>query len=288
MGSTISRLAASLTGLNPSEARVANRILADPAAIVHQSITELAEDASTSLSTVVRLCQRLGFSGFQSLKIALAQEATPPSESLRRGLSAESGTVDVLRFVSGAAPELMRDALQAIDHDSFERAVETLAGATRVLFLGAGTSASVVQDAAYRFRLLGIPVDAPTDPHAQHVAGRALSSSDVCVSISHTGSTRETIAATIAAREAGAPRIAITSYGRSPLASEADLVLVAGIRGLSVNFALQENEPVLPTVSRLAHLVVVDALIVALARRDVDRAAHVYSMNSDILSSHLV
>ncbi|MFN3219382.1 MAG: MurR/RpiR family transcriptional regulator [Acidimicrobiales bacterium] len=288
MGSTISKLAASLPELNPSEARVANRILAEPATVVHQSITELAEDASTSLSTVVRLCQRLGFSGFQSLKIALAQEATPPSESLRRGLSADSGTTDVLRFVTETAPELMRNALSAVDIETFEQSVDALAGATRVLFLGAGTSASVVQDAAYRFRLLGIPVDAPTDPHAQHVAGRALTTTDVCLSISHTGSTRETIAATTAARASGATRIAITSYGRSPLASEADLVLVAGIRGLSVNFALQESEPVLPTVSRLAHLVVVDALVVALARQDVDRAAHIYSMNSEVLSSHLV
>lgn len=205
----------------------------------------------------------------------------PPRKSATYAVAGCSNTASVVSICS-IDPARMTQ-IRCPDH-----AVEALARADRVLFVGAGTSASVVQDAAYRFPLLGIPVDAPTDPHAQHVAGRALTGSDVCVSISHTGATRETIAATTAARAAGATRIAITSHGRSPPASEADLVLVGGIRGLSVDFALQDSEPVLPTVSRLAHPVVIDSTVVALARQDVDRAASVYSMNSQILASHLV
>ena len=57
--------------LIPSEARVAERILADPEAVMYQSVTQLAGSAETSLSTVVRFCRSIGLSGFQDLKLAL-------------------------------------------------------------------------------------------------------------------------------------------------------------------------------------------------------------------------
>ena len=58
--------------LAPAERRVADAIVADPAAVVGMSIAELAERCDTSQATVVRFCKHVGFDGYPDLRLALA------------------------------------------------------------------------------------------------------------------------------------------------------------------------------------------------------------------------
>src|SRR5262245_14276348 len=67
------RLAAAQPSLSPTHRRIATYILANAADVVHMSVTEVAERTESSEGSVVGLCQGLGASGFQHLKIALAQ-----------------------------------------------------------------------------------------------------------------------------------------------------------------------------------------------------------------------
>src|SRR5699024_11816765 len=68
--------------LPPSMRRAADAVLEDPSLALHGTIAELAAASSTSEPTVVRLCQRLGMSGYAELKLALAAELA--SEKMRR------------------------------------------------------------------------------------------------------------------------------------------------------------------------------------------------------------
>ena len=147
----------------------------------------------------------------------------------------------------------------------------------RVLFLGVGTSAPLCQDAAYRFAAIGVIDEAPADVHVQHVLARVLHRRDVCVTVSHTGSTRETLEAGAAA-SAGATTVAITSFARSPLTELVDHVIVAGTR--EVAFQLEAM------ASRLAHLALLDALLVAVADRDEARSEAALELYTDVLGEH--
>lgn len=73
------------------------------------------------------------------------------------------------------------------------------------------------------------------DP-ARVAAGR-LEPGDVCIAVSHTGSTRETLEILAAAKTSGATTVAITSFARSPLSEQVDHLIVAGTR--EVSFRLQ-------------------------------------------------
>ena len=42
--------------------------------LIYASITELAELAGTSEATVTRVCTKLGYSGFQALKVSVARD----------------------------------------------------------------------------------------------------------------------------------------------------------------------------------------------------------------------
>jgi DNA-binding MurR/RpiR family transcriptional regulator len=271
--SVLPRIEAALPSLIPSDARVAQLILRTPDAVIYQSITEFAAEANVSTATVIRCAKKLGFKGFHDLKLTLAQDL-----AAFRHLGGEGEEPSVLERVTAAGAQSVRDASALVDPVAFDAAAQALGRARRVLFVGVGTSAPLAQDAAYRFRAVGVEAEAPADAHVQHVAARLLQPDDVCLAISHTGSTQETLATVDAARQAGAHTILITSFLSSPLAEISDLVLTAGSR--EVSFHLEA------VASRLAHLAVIDALLVAVAEQDEERSQHALDLYADVLSEH--
>lgn len=263
-------LRARLPSLGPSDRKVADTVLAQPGAVVFWSVAELADASGTAKSTVVRFCQGLGLRGFHDLKLVLAQETALPHRD--GGVAAATGeegggrdgATDVLGTVVWGGVAMLRDAAATVERDAFERAVAALSRARTVVVVGSGASAPLAHDAAQRLRSIGVRAAAPADAPGQHVAAALLGREDACLAISHSGATRGTRAAALAASDAGAATVAITSYLSSPLTEVVDHVLVAGARPASPQVAA--------LTSRLAHVAVLDALLVAIALRDEERA----------------
>jgi DNA-binding MurR/RpiR family transcriptional regulator len=275
----LARVRAHLPTLQPSDARVARVFVDQPNVVIYRSASEVGEMAGTSSATVVRCAQKLGFKGFHDLKLALAQElAVFESGSVEAPESTVDPRLAVLAQVTRAGAETVRDAGAMVDPAAFEAVVASLGLARQVLFVGVGTSAPLCQDAAYRFLAIGVPATAPHDIHVQHVNARLLGPEDVCVIVSHTGSTRESLEVAQAARDAGATTVAITSFARSALTELVDHVIVAGARELS--FRLEAM------ASRLAHLALLDALLVAVAAGNEERARAALLTYTDVLGEH--
>lgn len=273
------RIHAHLPGLQAAEARVARAVLEQPNVVIYKSASEVGQMASTSSATVIRCAQKIGFRGFHDLKLALANELAV-FEQARADAKPTTGDprTAVLAEITRAGAESVRDAGALVDPDAFEAVVGAIADARRVLFLGVGTSAPLCQDAAYRFSAIGVLAEAPADVHVQHVQARLLDAGDVAVIVSHTGSTRETLAAAAAARGSGATTVAITSFAVSPLTEVVDHTIVAGSRELALRLEAM--------ASRLAHLALLDALLVAVADRDEPRATRALKLYTDVLGEH--
>lgn len=273
------RVRAHLPGLQSADARVARVILEQPNVVIYKSASEVGQLAETSSATVVRCVQKIGFKGFHDLKLALAGELAV-FEQARAAEPPASGDprTAVLAQITRAGAESVRDAGALVDPEAFDAAVDAIARARRVVFLGVGTSAPLCQDAAYRFAAIGVMAEAPSDVHVQHVVARLLSDEDVGVVVSHSGSTRETLAAAGAARDAGATTLAITSFATSPLTELVDYVIVAGTRELALRLEAM--------ASRLAHLALLDALLVAVAGRDETRSQAALELYTDVLGGH--
>lgn len=270
------RIRASLQALKPSERLVAEFILADPEAAIYSSVSEVAAKAGTSTATVVRCAQELGFRGFHDLKLALAQERAVFGEA--RTEMDDGDPIAILKQVTEFGAQTVRDVPKLVDPDLFSRAVEALDGAGRILLVAVGTSAPLAQDMAYRLKTIGLSAEAPPDVHVQHVSARLLEKGDVVLAISHTGSTRETLAAVEAGKASGATAIAVTSFLKSPLSEIAHLCLVAGTREMS--FRLEAM------ASRLAHLALIDSLLVVIAERSPERTEAALSHYTGVLSEH--
>ncbi len=264
-----------LPSLTPKLAVVAEEILADPALVVRQSVSDLAQRTGTSMSTIVRLCQELGLRGFQDLKLRLAAEVSTTGFA---GPSEGDDRESVLSKVLSSTVDAISHTQHTLDKASFNQASELLVNARSIIFIGAGASAAVAFDAAFRFRTLGHRAEFHSDSHMQLTAARFLRPGDVALAISHSGSTRETLTALEAASSGGAQTVAITTFARSPLAELADHLLLAG--GTESEFRIAAVS------SRLAHLAVVDALFVAAARLRPERARAAQELWSDMIAEH--
>jgi DNA-binding MurR/RpiR family transcriptional regulator len=274
----VARLRALLPSLGAADRRIAEVVLASPETVIFLSISELAEQTETGKSTIVRFCQQLGLRGFHELKLRLAQETATVTTHVGDDITETDTPIEILNKVVRVDRQTMLDATATVDPAALEASVALLGRAGSVLFAGVGTSAPLAQDAAYRFRAIGLRAEAPGDVHVQHVAASLLTSEDLCFAVSHTGSTRETLAVVAAAKDAGAATIAVTSFARSPLTELVDHVILAG--GREVAFRLEAM------ASRLAHVAVLDALLVAVALADEDRSQRALALYTDALSEH--
>ncbi|KOX11494.1 MurR/RpiR family transcriptional regulator [Streptomyces sp. NRRL B-3648] len=264
---------AKLPELRDTEARVARVVLDQGAALVHLSVSDVAALAGTAPSTVVRACQRLGFRGFQEVKIEAARQVAPPPPPLPDDPAARA-----LAETVRASRDALDGVAATLDPAVLSAAADAFHAAPRVVVTAAGLSTAVALDAAYRLRALGCVVDAPADPLTAQLAAAQLPPDGVCLAVSHTGATRTTVDAARRARRAGAAVVALTSYARSPLSDTSTHVLVAG--GQDLVFGLETS------ASRIAHLAAVDALTHTLMALRPTTARRHLDLSADITADH--
>jgi len=250
------------TELRDSEKRVADYIRGGLDKVIHQSITEVAESSGSSESTVVRLCKALDYRGFQDFKIHLAQEVREPSSQIHESIAKTDDPLAIKKKVFESDTLAITETLKVLDDRSFSAAVKLVAAARRLEFYGTGGSGSVALDAQHKFLKIGKKAQAYTDVDLQAMSASLLGAGDVVVGISHSGGNKEILDSLEIAKRNGASVVAVTNYGRSPITKISDVTLftAAGETAFKSD-ALS---------SRIAELVIIDALWTAVAFEDYD------------------
>jgi RpiR family carbohydrate utilization transcriptional regulator len=251
-------IAARLPTLRRSEEKVASLVLRDPVAALDYNMAGLADAAEVSEPTVMRFCTAIGFDGFRSFKIALAQTIALGLPITHSGITPDDSPAELSEKIFDHTISSLDRARRSLDPAAVGAAVDLLAHATDAIFVGFGASGIIAQDAQQKFPLFGIPCQAPADFHQQFIAASMSSPRTVTVAISHTGQTHETIRIASAARAAGGKVIAITGDD-GPLSAHADVDIRLS--------TFEDTDLLTPTVSRLAGLVIIDILATAVALR---------------------
>lgn len=262
--------------LGPISRAIADFILTQPDVVMRMSVTELAEVTGASQGSVVNFCQGLGLSGFQQLKLSLAQAVVQPVQYIQEDLGRTDDIETVCRKMFHAGIQVLRDSMSVLEPKSVARAVDLIRSASRIEIYGIGSSAPIAEDAHYRMLRIGLEAKAVTDSHIQAISASRTGPDVAVLTISHTGSTRETVVATQLAKEAGAKTIVLTNFARSPIQTYADVTLFTMARE-----TMFRTEAM---TSRIAQLCVIDTLIAALALADYERATTTLRDTFDVLS----
>ncbi|MGO4285398.1 MurR/RpiR family transcriptional regulator [Bosea sp. TAB14] len=241
------------------------------------SVTEVAERAEASEGSVISLCRQLGARGFQQVKIALARDLVQPVQFIHEDLARTDDTGTVIEKVFRSDLQALHDTMKVLDRGAMERAVAAIRKARRVELYGIGSAAPIAEDANYRLLRIGVESKVVVDSHVQAISASLTGPDVATITISHSGSTHETVTATRLAREAGAMTICITNFGKSPLLAYADIVLNTMAR--ETQFRTEAM------TSRIAQLAIIDALIACLSLADYDKAVATIGKTFDVLST---
>jgi len=271
-----------LPGLARAEQRVAKVVLENPATVAHRSITEVAEAAGTSETTVTRFCKAIGVGGYPELRIALAADTARTEARAERDLGGEIGPDDelaqVVTKVTFADARAVEETADQLDVATLQQVVNVIAAAGRVDVYGVGASAFVALDLQQKLHRIGRVSFAWNDTHIMLTSAAVLGSGDVAVGISHTGATTDTVEALRTARQHGATTVALTNFPRSPISEVADLVLTTAARETTFRSGAM--------ASRIAQLTVIDCLFIGVAQRHLPTAMGALEATRDAVGPH--
>lgn len=255
----LQRLRERMDELPAAQRSVVQCVLEDPRAAVAATVEQLAQQAGVSMPTIVRTCRSFGFESVREFMLALAQDLAVTGSYLHRSVLAEDSAGDVASKIVHAAVSSLTELGRRIDVDVLDRVANRLAQARRIDCYSVGAASTfMANELQSRLFRLGCTANAIFDAHQQLVSASTLGPDGVAFVISHVGRMPYTLEAARFARSQGATVVALTQP-ETPLAEAADLVIAVSVP--------QDAVMRVGTEAYLAHLVVIEILMVRLAQK---------------------
>ena len=132
----IGTINAALSDMTKSEYKVALFCIGNIEEIAFDTLEALAERISTSTTSVIRFCRRLGFAGYKELQEEVRRELkAQPSlpDKLERTISSSGGRLEA---TSRAVISCVERSLAETSEENISRAVDMICGAARVFTFG--------------------------------------------------------------------------------------------------------------------------------------------------------
>lgn len=270
--------------LSNAEKKVADYFLNNVENVFNLPIAELAQEAGVSKVTWVRFCKAIGFEGLKDLKrVLFAQMHKMADENTAEPFSDIREIVSMKTLIEGIRQnsiQAIQDTASMLDPVSLEKAANGILNAKTVRIFGVGASGIVGADLHSKLMRINKYSYFSTDPHTQLTYAANMTPQDVAVLISMSGKTKEILEVLSLAKQCNTPTIALTKYSKTPLALNADTVLSVSAPEISMRSGAMS--------SRLAQLMVIDALFTATAHMDYEAVAINLERSHESTSPHRV
>ena len=272
----LKEIASARSSLRKSEIKVADFVLSEPEQVMHMRIVDLAQEAQVSEPTIVRFCRAIGCNGFQEFKVRIAQETAVANNLGQFAIAEDDSIDDICTKIADTTIQRLYQVKSQLLPDQVADAAQAMSSAMRVEFYGFGASGAVATDAQHKFFRLQVATAAYSDPHMQSMSAVTLGDRDVVVAISQSGRTLDLMHSIKLAQQHGAVVVSLAPQN-TPVSNAADLPIHINIE--------EDTDQFTPMTSRIAHLMVIDMLAVAVTqRRGPDFANHLNAIKQSIRS----
>lgn len=225
----IRKILANLDRMSPADREIGRFIADNPEKMLGLSSSALAEQTGRSQSSVVKFAQRLGFTSYQDLKLAVSavrgQEWRVPSGQIHGSIEQDDSPTTIFEKLLASKIRAMRETVAANGGREIQRAAEALDRARRIFLVGSGASSLVAVDLSYKLLKIGRVVVHSTDTHIQVANVSGMTAEDVLLAISYSGATNETLGVAELAKKRGGTLIGITGMQDNPLARLSDILV---------------------------------------------------------------
>ena len=250
---------------SPEEQGLIRFILNAPETAANSNIKQLSSLSYTSQSTIVRLCTKIGFSGYREFRNVLYGELEALKRIIRDDdpeISVSDSIGDIASKVTMANIKSLEETLHLFDVETIDKCVSLIDGCRTLGLFGVGAGLVVARDAYMKMLRINKPCVFNDDWHNQRLQAQNLGKEDLAIVISYSGRTREVVDCTRILAKNNCPIIAITQNDASPVAQLS-----------SYNIYIPSTEQVLRSgamSSRMAQMNVIDVLYTAYAFRKFD------------------
>lgn len=217
-------------GYTEGESVLADYILKNAEQVLNYSIRELSQQAYTSTSTIFRLCQKLGLSGYKEFVIKLSRDLESQYNNLA-GIDANFpfSRVDsdllVAKKIAALSSETITQTHLLLTESMLNQAVDLIVQAESIF--GIGVSHSFNRAVDFQTKMLRINYYVklmPLQADQFHLANHGTAK-DVAIIISYGGITAEILSDAKLLKEKGCKLIVVTSNREEDLARMADVLL---------------------------------------------------------------
>ncbi len=203
-----------LKGLNKSEFEVLSFISNNDSKVVKMTIADLANETYVSTTTIIRLCKKLGYSGFSELKYELKRTKKEKSKlvTFNYDESINKNLIDVQK------------TCELINEDTVNRIIE-LIPQKNIHFFGKGLSSIACEYITNQFLLMNLLAINYTSTHIAYLSAEKMDEKDMVFIMSLSGETEQSLKLARIAKSRGAFVVAITCMGINSLSKLADINL---------------------------------------------------------------
>lgn len=256
MTAVISKIISMQNNLTVIENGIAQYVMLNSEDVITSTISALAVKAKTSEASVNRFCKKLGFKGFNSFKVALAQENYYNNMKERGEVEDTSFTLSISRDYR----QLILNTSAMLDEHTILEAVAAIRNASRIFVFSTTTSAFVAMELEFKLSVVGLHVKCVTDVNNMRMFAADIQSQDLVIAIAPTILMRDIYQAVNVSKDRGAKVLSITCYDSPKLNNLVDFKFVTSDKITARNALSLSNN--------LIFLYVVDVLYSVLLHSD--------------------
>lgn len=189
---TLEKMIKCCDNLTPTESQLAQYILMNKEEIQTISIQGLSEKTFASKSAIIRFCKKVGFEGFNELKVKLAKDLVEESK--------KTGHIDVnFPFIASDSHQniankllnlyeaTIEDTYQSIHLEEFNECVNLLYEADVIDIYTHGHNMNVAENFQDKMRAIGRKVTCPESNYDQRMTAVTSNENHVAIIISYSG-----------------------------------------------------------------------------------------------------
>lgn len=269
VSTVISKIISMQPNFTVSENAISQYVIHHAEQILTTTITILADETATSEASINRFCKKLGYKGFNGLKIALAQENF--YNNMVQEPSSAGG--NLIASITSDYRSMLNNTAALLEENTVLQAVEMIGNAKNINIYALANTAFVAMEFRYKLELAGIRAKEFVDPLNINLQVANTAPGDLSVFIARSIMMKDIYRSASASIDRGGKNLTITSVDSPKLNDISDYKFIVSDKLIASNTtALSDN---------LMYLYVTDIIYSALLKND--KVLRQKKLNSDAM-----
>lgn len=205
----ISKIISLQANFTVGENEIAQYVMNHADEVVTSTITSVAQKTGTSEASVNRFCKKIGFKGFNSFKVALAQENFYNQMNQRNAPSEGEGFI---ASVSRDYRQMLTNTSALLEEKVLLSAIDAVKKARQIYIFSFSNHALVAKEAEFKLNIAGLCARAVTELTDMHMYAANMQKDDLAIFIVPTVLMKDIYRALNTCRDRNAKILTITSY----------------------------------------------------------------------------